>query len=145
MNLVSFCWVSIFLNILITNNSWTVAQTSINHINFWKSVIWTFRCIYVNSLEQAQVSCWSHLKIAKKMHFLDNLSTMTQEGNMEARQITPLFYLLCLQHSFFHLTIVQIHFHVVPTLLHSCLYKEPQFWAKTTDLDSPSRKVFSRK
>ena len=51
--------------------------------------------------------------------------------------------MLSLQHSFFHLTIVKIHFHVVPTLFHSCLYKEPQFWAKTTDMDSPS--YFSRK
>ena len=44
--LFSFCWVSIFFDILITNISWTVAQTSINHTIFWKSVMRTFRCIY---------------------------------------------------------------------------------------------------
>ena len=43
--LLNFCWVSIFFDILI---SWTVAQTSINHIIFWKTVMRYFSCIYVN-------------------------------------------------------------------------------------------------
>ena len=46
--LLNFCWVSIFFDILIANISWTVAQTPINHSIFWKSVMRTFRCIYVN-------------------------------------------------------------------------------------------------
>ena len=46
--LLNFCWVSIFLDILIANNSWTVVQTPINHTIFWKSVIRTFWCIYIN-------------------------------------------------------------------------------------------------
>ena len=46
--LLNFCWVSIFFNILIYNISWMVAQTPINHSIFWKSVMRTFRCIYVN-------------------------------------------------------------------------------------------------
>ena len=46
--LLNFCWVSIFFDILITNISWTVARTLINHTIFWKSVMRTFRCIYVN-------------------------------------------------------------------------------------------------
>ena len=46
--LLNFCWVSIFFDILIANISWIVAQTPINHIIFWKSVMRTFRCIYVN-------------------------------------------------------------------------------------------------
>ena len=46
--LLSFCWVNIFFDILIVNFSWTVAQTPINHSIFWKSVMRTFRCIYVN-------------------------------------------------------------------------------------------------
>ena len=47
-NLLNFCWVSIFFDILIVNFSWTVAQTPINHSIFWKSVMRTLRCIYVN-------------------------------------------------------------------------------------------------
>ena len=46
--LLNFCWVSIFFDILIANISWTVAQTTTNHNIFWKSVMRTFRCIYVN-------------------------------------------------------------------------------------------------
>ena len=30
----------------------------------------------------------------KKMHFFDNLTTITQEGNMETRKMTPFFYLV---------------------------------------------------
>ena len=44
--LLNFCWVSIF-DILITNISWTVAHTPINHTIFWKSAIRTFRCVYL--------------------------------------------------------------------------------------------------
>ena len=36
--LLNFCWVSIVFDILIANISWTVAQTPINHIIFWKTV-----------------------------------------------------------------------------------------------------------
>ena len=42
---LNFCRFSIF-NILITNISWTVAQTPINHTIFSKNVVRTFRCIY---------------------------------------------------------------------------------------------------
>ena len=50
--LLNFCWVSIFFDVLIVNISWTVAQTPINHSIFWKSVMRTFRCIYVNCFTQ---------------------------------------------------------------------------------------------
>ena len=46
--LLNLCWVSIFFDISIANISWVVAQTSINHGIFWKRVMRTFRCIYVN-------------------------------------------------------------------------------------------------
>ena len=46
--LLNFCWVSIFFDILIANISWMVAQTPISRSIFWKSVMRTFRCIYVN-------------------------------------------------------------------------------------------------
>ena len=51
----------------------------------------TFRCIYVNCfqrlrcLAEASTNC-------KKCPFLDNLRTITQKGNMETRQMTPLFF-----------------------------------------------------
>ena len=41
--LLNSCCVSIFFDILIANISWTVVQTPINHIIFWKSVTRTFR------------------------------------------------------------------------------------------------------
>ena len=50
--LLHFCWVSIFVNILIVNTSWTVAQTPINYSISWKSVMRTFRCIYVNCFKR---------------------------------------------------------------------------------------------
>ena len=46
--MLNFCWVSIFFDILIANISWTVAQAPINHIIFWKTVIRTSRCTYIN-------------------------------------------------------------------------------------------------
>ena len=46
--LLYFCWFSILFDILFANISRTVAQTTINHGAFWKSIMRTFRCIYVN-------------------------------------------------------------------------------------------------
>ena len=46
--MLNFCSVSLFFDVLIANISWTVAQTSINHIIFGKSVMKAFRWIYVN-------------------------------------------------------------------------------------------------
>ena len=96
--LLNFCGVSIFLNILIANISWTVGQTSINHIIFWKSIRRIFRCIYVN--------CCNILgKIGKNALFC--LRTITQEGSMETRQMTPFFVYFfhsnCLWRSFLYL------------------------------------------
>ena len=76
--LLNFCWVSIIFDILIANISWTVAQTPINHIIFRKTAMKLFRSIYVNYFNRfrflAEVSTKLH-----KMHFLDNLRTVTQE------------------------------------------------------------------
>ena len=55
--LLNFCCISIFFDIIIVKFSWTVSQTSINHIIFWKTVMGTFRCIYVN--------CFNRLKFVK--------------------------------------------------------------------------------
>ena len=60
-NLLKFCWFSIFFDILIAYISWTVARTPINHTTFWKSVIRTFKYLYVN--------CFNRLR------FLGDVST----------------------------------------------------------------------
>ena len=46
--LLIFYWVSIFFDISIANISWTMAQISISHSIFWKRIMRTFSCIYVN-------------------------------------------------------------------------------------------------
>ena len=77
---------SAFFNILIANISGTVAQISINRIIFWKSVMRTFRCIYVNCFNKLSFL----LKSAqnwKKCTFLYYLRTL-------------LFRLECLWHWF---------------------------------------------
>ena len=53
-NFVSLYWVSISFDISIANISWTVTQTSINHIIFWKSVMRTFRWIYANCFNRSE-------------------------------------------------------------------------------------------
>ena len=48
----------------------------------------TFRCIYVNCFTRI----WFLAEVSEKLQkctFLDNLRTITQEGNMETRQMTP--------------------------------------------------------
>ena len=92
--LFNFCWASIFFNILIANISWMVAQTPINHTIFWKSVMRTFRCIYgkcfgadLDFLPKSAQNCM-------KYTFLGNLRTITQEANIETRQMIPFFHLL---------------------------------------------------
>ena len=69
----------------------------------------------------------------KKCTFLVNLKTITQEENMETRQMTPFFHLLfpvCLSYSFLNLKILIIHFHVVPSLVHSGLQNTTIFVRK---------------
>ena len=50
--LFNFCWVSMFFDILIVNISWTMAQIPVNHSIFWKRVMRSFRCIYVNCFKR---------------------------------------------------------------------------------------------
>ena len=56
----------------------------------------------------------------KKMHYFDNLRIITQEGNMETRQMIP-FPLELWINAFLYLKIVKIHFHVALPLVHSGL------------------------
>ena len=46
-NLLDFCCFSIFFHIIVADISWKMAQNPINHIIFWKSIMRTFRFIYV--------------------------------------------------------------------------------------------------
>ena len=100
--LLNFCWFSILFDMSITNISWTVAQTSISHIIFWKSVIRTVRCIYINYCNRLTFLPEVSTKLAK-MHFF--LRTITQEGNMKTRQVISFF-----SSTFSTLTICNIHF-----------------------------------
>ena len=84
---------SIFFDALIANVSLAVAQTPINHIIFWKSLMRTFRCIYVNCFNRLRFIAAVSTKLQKKKKsiFLDYLRSITEEGNMESRQMTPFY------------------------------------------------------
>ena len=66
--LLDFCLVSIFFDILIVNIFWTVAQTRIDHIIFWKSVMRTFRCIYVSCFNKLRFLVMVSINL-QKMYF----------------------------------------------------------------------------
>ena len=66
--LLNFCWVGIFFHILIANISWTVAETPINHIIFWMSVMRSFRCIYVNFFNRLRFLAEISTKL-QRLHF----------------------------------------------------------------------------
>ena len=66
------------------------AQTPINHSIFWKSGIRTFRCIYVNCFNRFRFFAAVSTNF-KKCTFLDNLQTISHEGNMETKLTTPFF------------------------------------------------------
>ena len=55
-----------------------------------------------------------------KMHFLDNLRTITQEGNMETRQMTLFFSsnFSALTFCNIHFFLENIHFNVVFSFVH---------------------------
>ena len=91
--------------ILIVNISWTVDQTFVNDIIFWKSLMRTFRGIYANCFNRlrffAEIS-----RNCKKCTLLDKLRTINSgEGNMETRKMIQFFHLL-----FSALTVYNIHF-----------------------------------
>ena len=140
-SLLNFCWVRIFFDILIANISWTVARTPINHTIFWKSIMRTFRCIYINCFNRFRFLAKVSTKLWK-CTFLENLRTITQEGNMETKQMT-----LFSSSTFSALTLCSIHFcfwkcskfiFMWSTLWSILVCKIPQFWAKATDSDNPS-------
>ena len=72
---------TVFSDILIAHVSWTVAQTPITHIIFWKTVIKTFRSIYINCFNILSFLLRS-AQNCRKCTSLDNLRVITQEGSM---------------------------------------------------------------
>ena len=67
-----------------------MAQAPIRHVIFWETVIKTFRSIYVNCFNTLRLLAEVSTEL-QKMHFLDKLRTITQEGSTEIRQMTPFF------------------------------------------------------
>ena len=83
-----------FLKNYSTSNTHTIETVShsiINNINFWKCITRPFRCIYVNCLNRLRFLAEVSTKL-QKMHFLENLRTITQDGSMETREMTPFFW-----------------------------------------------------
>ena len=52
----------------------------------------TFGCIYVNGFNRLRFLTEVSTKLEKNALFFDNLGTITEKGNMEVRQITPLSF-----------------------------------------------------
>ena len=102
--LLIFCLASIFFDILIANNSWTVAQTPINHIIFWISIMRTFRCIYLNCFNRLRFLAEVIPKL-QKMHFFRQFkhhNSGREHGNLTN---DPIF-----SSNFFDLTVCNIYF-----------------------------------
>ena len=68
-----------------------VSQTPINHTIFWKSVMRTFRCIYVNRFNRLRFLAEVSTELQKK-HLSGNLRAINPEGNRKTRQMTPFFH-----------------------------------------------------
>ena len=92
--LLNSCWVTIIFDILIANIWWAVAQTPINHIIFWKIVMRTFKCIYVNCLNRLRFLTEVSTKL-QKMHFFGQFKENAQntEKTQNSFSCDPLFVL----------------------------------------------------
>ena len=66
--LLNLCWFNIFFDILIANILQMVFQTPINHTIFWKSVMSSFSCLYVNCFKRLRFLAEVSTKF-QKMHF----------------------------------------------------------------------------
>ena len=88
--LLNICWVSIFFDILIANISWTIVQTTINHVIFSKRVKKTFRCIYISCINIFRFTAEVSTKL-QKIHSFGQLKDHESEGNIITRQVTPFF------------------------------------------------------
>ena len=66
----------------------TVSHSIINNTIFWKYATRPFRWIYVNCFNSLRFLADASTKLQKKCTFLYNLRNITQERNMETRQMT---------------------------------------------------------
>ena len=85
-------WVNIFIDILIGNISWTVAQTSINQIIFWKRLMRTFRFIYVNYFNRLRFLAEISTKL-QKMHCFGQFKDHNSESKHGNYTNDPTFYI----------------------------------------------------
>ena len=67
-----------------------VAQTPINHIIFWKTVIRTFRFIYVNCFNRLRFLAEVSTKL-QKMHFFGQFKDRNSERKHESQTNDPIF------------------------------------------------------
>ena len=113
---MSKCWtgkrgafMAIMLRILWTKNlhgssvymsfsfNWTDISRNKSQVNWGTSkiramsVMSSFRCISINCFNRPK---FLPVVITRKCTFLDNSRAITQEGNMETRQMIPFFHLL---------------------------------------------------
>ena len=75
------------------NISKTVSHRIINNTISWKCITRPFRYIHVNCFKRLRYLAEVSTKL-QKCTFLDNLRTITQDGNMKTRQAIPCFDLL---------------------------------------------------
>ena len=102
--LLNFCWVSIFYDLLIANISRMVAWTPINYTIFWKSVMKTFRCIYVNCFSRLRFLAEVSTKL-QKMQFFEQIMDDNLGRKHGTRQMTSFF-----SSTLSALTVCKIHF-----------------------------------
>ena len=91
-----WCWLSRYFTIFLMSNPKipeTVSHSIVNNTIFWNCLTRPFRCIYVNCFNRLIFRAEVSIKLQKRT-FLNNLRTITQEWNMEVRQMTPFFNLL---------------------------------------------------
>ena len=103
---------------------WDIVFSENNTI-LWMCVTRHFRCTYVNCFNRIRFLVEVSTKL-QKMHFLDNLRTITQDGNMGSRQMT-----LVSSSTFSTLTVCNIHFRIWKNW--NFIFN---FWPKATDSDS---------
>ena len=92
-NFVKLLLSSIFFDILIANISWTVAQTPVNHINFWKSVMRTFRCIYTSCFNRLRFLAENSTKL-QKMNFFGQFKDHLAQETWKLDKWPHFFHLL---------------------------------------------------
>ena len=85
---------SIFLIFqLLINISWTMAQTPVNHMIFWKSVMRNFRCIYVNFFNRLRFLVEFSTKL-QTMHFSGQFKDHKSGRKHGSQTNNPIFHLL---------------------------------------------------